>query len=643
VTPPLQFLFGLHVHQPVGNFARVFAQHVDDVYLPFLRALAERDAFPIALHVSGPLIEWLRAHDRRYLDLVGRLVADGRVELLLAGCYEPILAALPREDRVEQIGWMRELLRETLGEPGSALWLTERVWEPDLAEDLAAAGVESVLVDDRHLLVSGFPRDRLHAPYRTESGGRALWVLPIDERLRYLIPFRPPGEAAAYLRTLRERGHALAVLADDGEKFGGWPGTRAWVYDDGWLRAFLDTLDALRADGTLVLATPARVVRTVPSGGLAYLPTASYREMEGWALWPEAARRLRAIEREFGEPRMDGPDGALVRGTHWRNFLARYPESNRMHKKMVRLSRRARAAGDLPAARRAVGRAQCNDAYWHGVFGGLYLPHLRAAVWRELARAEAALRAGEPLRWEVTDFDEDGHDELWIHSAAFSAVVSPRRGGAIEEYTRFAAGVNHADVLTRRLEAYHEVAAPAPAGADAAGGTPSIHDLERGLSVPELPPVDAVPRALFQDRLVSADTSEAVFATGRATILASWAAATLACRAEGDARELRVTLEPADDPGAFGKCYVFVPDGLAAVDFRWRPPAGPALFTTEISHQGMPAARAQPDAAAWRYPVETVAKSERGFERVAQGEALVLAWPAAAGAARVVLDPRDAK
>ena len=40
--PPLQFLFGLHVHQPVGNFDHVFADHVEDVYLPFLSALAER-------------------------------------------------------------------------------------------------------------------------------------------------------------------------------------------------------------------------------------------------------------------------------------------------------------------------------------------------------------------------------------------------------------------------------------------------------------------------------------------------------------------------------------------------------------------------------------------------------------------------
>ena len=34
-------------------------------------------------------------------------------------------------------------------------------------------------------------------------------------------------------------------------------------------------------------------------------------------------------------------------------------------------------------------QGQCNDPYWHGIFGGLYSPHLRTAVWRSLIRSEA--------------------------------------------------------------------------------------------------------------------------------------------------------------------------------------------------------------------------------------------------------------
>src|SRR5437667_154173 len=265
---PLRFVFGVHFHQPVRNFDHVFQQHLRDVYRPLVEHLAEHRFFPFALHVSGPLLEWLEAHDSAYL-----------------------------------------------------------------------------------------------------------------------VPFKPPATIATYLRELRAAGRPLAVLADDGEKFGGWPGTHDWVYRRGWLVQFLEGMAALVADGDVRLTTPSAALAEVPSAGLAYLPTASYREMEGWALPPAAAARLVTLERDLGEARVAGPDGALVRGGHWRNFLVKYPEANRMHKKMLALSALCRERGNPAAPRRAIGRAQCNDAYWHGVFGGLYLPHLRAAIWQNLALA----------------------------------------------------------------------------------------------------------------------------------------------------------------------------------------------------------------------------------------------------------------
>jgi len=152
---PLRFVFGVHFHQPVGNFDHVFEQHVRDVYRPLLERLAEREFFPIALHISGPLLEWLEAHEAALLDRIAGLAGDGRLELLLSGLYEPVLASLPREDRVEQIRWMREAVERRFGAKahGGGLWLTERVWEPELAADLALAGVRYALVDDRHFLV----------------------------------------------------------------------------------------------------------------------------------------------------------------------------------------------------------------------------------------------------------------------------------------------------------------------------------------------------------------------------------------------------------------------------------------------------------------------------------------------------------
>jgi alpha-amylase len=637
---PIRFIFGVHLHQPVGNFDSVFEQHLAEVYRPFLEKVDERGFLPVVLHLSGPLLEWLEGHDHRYLDLLGRLAADGKVELLCAGMYEPVLAALPRRDRVEQIGWLREAITRRFGVNAIGLWLTERVWEPELAADLVDAGVRYALVDDRHFLVTGFRREDLHVPYITESDGRQLALFPIDERLRYLIPFRPPAETAQYLRDLAAQGKPLAVLADDGEKFGGWPGTREWVYEKGWLDQFLTTMAALIDGGEVLLTTFSEALTAVTPGGLAYLPTASYREMEAWSLPNEAARRLSSLERDLGEERLSGPDGALIRGAHWRNFMVKYAEANRMHKKMMALSALCRTAGDPANARRAIGRAQCNDAYWHGVFGGLYLPHLRDGIWHQLSLAEAELRVGEAPKWEIFDLDADGQDELWIHDATFSAIISPGRGGVIEEYTVFAHGINYANTLTRRREAYHEIAAPGGGTDDASDGegAPSIHDMEARMRLNELPPLDLEPRALIRERTLDPEMDEAMYVRGDYDPVWSVMHARLVMSVERTDRGVQVSFRSTEaGVPVFEKRYHFLTGGMLDVEYRWNAAAlgGDSIFAPEVSYAGPMEITASPGVPIWSYDIVTVAKSEKALEQTVQGRAVTPRWPATAGQARI--------
>jgi alpha-amylase len=640
--PPLRFVFGLHLHQPVGNFDHVFAQHVEDVYRPLLDRLAGRGFLPIVLHVSGPLLEWLERHEPAYLDRLGTLAADGKVEILLSGFYEPVLASLLRADRVEQIRWMHEAVQRRFGVDARGLWLTERVWEPELAADLADAGVRYALVDDRHFLATGFTADQLHAPLWTESDGRRLALFPIDERLRYLIPFRPPEETAHYLRELRGAGHRLAVLADDGEKFGGWPGTKEWVYERGWLDQFMGTIAGLLERDEVRLSRLDAALAEVPSNGIAYLPTASYTEMEGWSLPPDAALRLARLRHDLGEARAAGPDGALVRGAHWRNFLVKYSESNRMHKKMQALSALCRRKGNPEVARRAIGRAQCNDAYWHGVFGGLYLPHLRDAVWRELALAEGELRRGKGLAWEVLDFDGDGYEEIWVHSESFSALVSPTRGAAVEEYTVFRNGINYANVLTRRREAYHDEALQRGAAAEHGnGGTASIHDIEQGIRLDARPPLDAEDRVMLLERILPGSLGLGEYAGGDYRPVRSWTRTPFHFAVQRRRGFLEIACAAGEGADRLAKLIRFGSDGEMTVRYTWDAGgAGPDdFFSTEISLAGRLEPETTPTAEPWRFDIETVAKSERGLDRTRQGESLTLRWPARVGEAAVVLRP----
>ena len=283
------------------------------------------------------------------------------------------------------------------------------------------------LVDDRHFLVTGFTATSCTRRYWTESDGKRVALFPIDERLRYLIPFRPPEETGGIPARAARRGPSAGGA---GRR---WREVRRLARHQGvGLRARvarpLHRHDRRLVDGGEVELSTPRATRwtQVPSGGIAYLPTASYREMEGWSLPPDAALRLIRLERDLGEARMAGPDGALVRGAHWRNFLVKYSESNRMHKKMQALSRA------VPRARRSARGAARHRA--GAVQRRLLARGVRRAVSAAPARGDLAQSGRRPKRSsgeargsraEVLDLDGDGHEEIWVHSDQFSAMVSP--------------------------------------------------------------------------------------------------------------------------------------------------------------------------------------------------------------------------
>jgi len=89
-----------------------------------------------------------------------------------------------------------------------------------------------------------------------------------------------------------------------------------------------------------------------------------------------------------------GPDGAFLRGGHWRNFLVKYPEANRMHKKMLALSALCTSAGTRRPRVAPSAAPSATTPTGTGVRGTVPAAPA-AAIWRNLALAEGELRRGE--------------------------------------------------------------------------------------------------------------------------------------------------------------------------------------------------------------------------------------------------------
>src|SRR5215212_2109624 len=280
---PLRFAFALHDHQPVGNFDSVFAQAYAEAYAPFLDVISQYPEINFSLHISGPLLEWLEKNRPDHLGDLSALVKAGQLEILGGAYYEPILSMLPRRDRVGQIRKYSEKLKATFDADVRGLWLAERVWEPGLVTDLLEADIEFTLLDDYCFKQAGVEEDDLRGYYLTEDQGFLVKVFPISEPLRYMAPWKDPSEAIAYLDLLAETyPDSVVVCADDGEKFGAWPGTFQLCYTEKWLIKFFDLL--LQRQDKISFVTLSQALDETPPVGTVYLPECSYREMTEWAL-----------------------------------------------------------------------------------------------------------------------------------------------------------------------------------------------------------------------------------------------------------------------------------------------------------------------------------------------------------------------
>ncbi|MBN1635416.1 MAG: DUF1926 domain-containing protein [Deltaproteobacteria bacterium] len=487
MSDKISLAFCVHSHQPVGNYESVFSQGARDCYLPFLRVLKNYPDIGATLHYTGPLLEWFQEHDEEFFALLKQMLEHSQIELMSGGFYEPIIPVIPEDDAKSQIMLMSQSLQAAFGVLPRGMWCAERIWDPCIPKKIAGLGMEYTLLDDSHFLAAGLPPEEIHGYYITEREGCPIRVFPIDMHLRYLIPFKEPMETVEYLLSLRDRGVRLITYGDDGEKFGMWPGTHTWVYKEKWLERFFDAVS--QASDEIELIPLVKALDQCRPKGLVYLPTATYQEMMEWSLFWEQGRYYEDLVKKAKQteewPRMR----AFLRGGMWDNFLAKYPESNRMHKKMLQVSSLVKKYATNPSAAKYLYKAQCNCAYWHGLFGGIYITKLRDAVYENLLKAEECLDESRfknrswSLEWY--DFDLDGAQEAILSGKRLNCTVSPHIGASLCMLEYKPLHYQLSNILMRHQEIYHRTILEGGAATnnqETSAEPRSIHDLPHEIS-----------------------------------------------------------------------------------------------------------------------------------------------------------------
>ncbi|MCG6157056.1 alpha-amylase/4-alpha-glucanotransferase domain-containing protein [Rubinisphaera margarita] len=689
---PIRLVLAIHNHQPVGNFDHVVEEAYQDSYKPFLDVLENYPAVRISLHNSGSLIDWIERNRPEYIERLKPLSDSGQIEILGGPFYEPILASIPSRDRFGQMKAYGEHLEQHFGKKPRGMWVPERVWEQSFTRDAVAAGLEYTVLDDFHFKNAGFGDEELYGYFVTEDDGRMLSVFPISEHLRYTIPFAEPEATIDWLREVHEKQpDAVVAFGDDGEKFGTWPGSKQHVYGDEWLTRFFqlltDNQDWVR------VCTFSQAVEEVSPLGRCYLPDCSYREMTEWALPTDRQLELIRLNREHRKEE-DWPEiRRRLRGGFWRNFLVKYPEAHEMYCRMREISDRldqlVRSKPEIEqtaifqSARDHLYRGQCNCPYWHGAFGGLYLPHLRNAIYHHLIEADGLVEqlSGKTGRWvEISsrDINLDARQEVRIASDQLVGYLAPARGGHLYELDARGSRVNLLATLNRRPEPYHEtILAHAAGQIDGSNETASVSEdivfkqenlhlkliydqwARKSLVDHVLPPGMSMEDFRMQGDFIG-EAEQAVFQT---TLKRSpnrvEAVMTRRCRWEGQSPQLTKSVATSTAaPSELEIAYRL--DDLEpgqrvhlAVEFNFSAMAAGVenryyyaeegnnighLGTEQNLHEqrriglvdewlGLDASleTSQP-AGIWTYPLETVSQSEGGFELVHQSCAVILHW-----------------
>lgn len=389
-TNAMQLVLAVQLSHPVETSSERTRALVEEGLVPLLDQVEAVDRVPLVLAVGGDLLECLEQDHpdtfQRLLEAVGRRL----IEMAAGPIYEPVLAGVPRRDRIGQVRAHGDFVESRMGVRPECGWIPHQVWEAATVDDLVEAGLKSVILlptvaeshGEESVVRSGW--------FLTESEGRLLNVLPADESLATRLASGEMDEMLAHLeRAAGQIGSGPVVIVSQ------------------------------QGPGMVRGRELARLMKWLAVGSL-------------WQT-TSAARAVQAVAPcgRFSLPAVGKTGGA------WRLERDRDPAASRLHARLLHASRRLAAHGgpDSAAARQAVYRAQGAAA---GTSTGVPTQEQLAASYQHLLAAEIALDGlqGRTDRWVdvvADDFDLDGRPELRLASDRLVAWVDPVDGRGLYE------------------------------------------------------------------------------------------------------------------------------------------------------------------------------------------------------------------
>jgi len=523
--PGLTLAVVLHFHQPTGTSPSELDEAFETVYEPLLDRLEQGSQVRLNLHFAGTILEHALARQPAFLDRLARLWDDERIELLGGAFHDPVLSNIPERDAIGQLTYTANFYKRHFGKLPKGAWLCLRTWDPALIRALVRSGVSYTLLDDAQFVSAGLHPDDIHGHFTTERAGHTMAVFPIDASVVAIVGSDEDPKPALRRLALLDRGNHAEVFAGDGHD----------LIRRGRLEPLMDALES--EYHWLKTTMLEHAWANQAAVGRVYLPTSCQPDLGQWCRPAATANRQRDLLRELAAMGVLEQVQQLAGGVVFDNFLVKYPEVNRLHKRMLRVSGRIdelrtvlgrhhragknvdKARGFLEKACSALWRSQNHSVYWHGgpLNTGVYDAPLRQRTLRELLLAERivdrVLDGKDAPAWTalVADHDADGRDEVMIKTPFVGAIVHPGEGGSLSELDLRKVALALHSSLSSVEEPYHQRFV----GNEVA----LVLEDDAGVMMPALPierevepalaglTVDRVARRSFQDLFLGPETT----------------------------------------------------------------------------------------------------------------------------------------
>ncbi len=207
----------LHIYQPIWQRPDILKQIDAECYRPLFHVIDESPNARVTLNMNGVLIDLLYEHNLgETVDLLKKVVAAGKVEVVGTAKYHPLMPLLPPEENHHQIDLNETTLKTTLGNKWTqkGFFPPEMAISPEVLKTIQQAGYKWVIASGI-ACADSWPYDVVH---QTSSG---LYMFYRDDYTSNDVSFSRL-DAIGFIEKIYSmyQNDSYIITAQDGETFG---------------------------------------------------------------------------------------------------------------------------------------------------------------------------------------------------------------------------------------------------------------------------------------------------------------------------------------------------------------------------------------------------------------------------------------